>query len=314
MSEVTESVNGKPDKKEKLTQASRQLVGDFEGYFAEVFADTDFELKLYRCEVSGRKIKRTFLKRFVNEWPQEESIGTEFGAGHYDIRGVHPMEPEKLHSKEIHIDEIWNKIKRERDRENFEAMNGPSMRQVPQPQDPIETFSKVLGTLEPLLKVLGGTSQAQNPVAQLPSIMEGFQKMFVDSMKSMNKMQMESLSEIQEKQKQLMNTEPAAEEPQTMTDHLKIGILETIKAAADRFLNAGGFEEKFMKKAIKESDEYQALVNDEQTLSEVYTEAIIDPEIGKEKIDKLFKKLGIEVPEELPEVEQPINEGAANEP
>lgn len=285
-------------KKAKLNESSRSDLRDFEAYYRAEFASagSDYELKLYRCEPSGRKIKTTFIERFF-EIPSEELIGKKYGGGHYRLRGIHPLTDED-HSKEIYIDELWTKVKRDEDRRQHELTNGTTS-PVPNPQaDPLTVLLTAAEKLAPIIKSMFG-NRVEAPAMGATSMIEGVNKVMISGMESINKMQLNAAREIQQQKRDMMEMDTVKDE--------SIGkdIVGMIKSFGDKFLEAKGPTAAMYESMIKNNPKYQDMIEDEDILSAVYTEAIADSGIGKQKIEDLFKKLNIEIPEDAPAEQQP---------
>ena len=274
--------------KAKLNEGARKQIQDFEAYFNAEFADVDIELKLYRCEPSGKKIRKTFIERFF-DIPSEESIGTKYGGGHYQLKSIHPMTGED-HAKEVYIDELWTAVKRKRERQEFELQNGAGA--PVQMQAPGVSWEKVIAAakdLAPTLKTIFG-GRGDSPIDASTSMMEGMQKIMLSGVESINKMQLNAHKEIQEQKKEIMNMESGKD------DTIASEVVGMIKSFGEKFIDAKGPQSKMMEQMLRSDPRFGEVIENEDELSAVYTAAINDPDIGKEKTDKLFSKLNIEVP------------------
>ena len=279
------------EKKEKLNEGARRAIQDFEAYFNAEFADVDIELKLYRVEPSGKKLKKTFIERFF-DIPSEETIGAKYGGGHFQLKSIHPMTGED-HSREVYIDDLWNKVKRERERKEFENEHGGGapVHLMPGAPGPIP-WDKVLSTFEkvaPTLKTIFG-GRAESPIDATNSMVAGMQKIMLSGVESINKMQLNAHKEIQEQKREALDMES------TKDESVASEVISMIKSFGEKYLEAKGPQSKAMETYIKNDPRFADMMEDDLELSAVYTAAINDSEIGKEKIDKLFNKLNIEVP------------------
>jgi hypothetical protein len=254
--------------------------------------DEGWEIKLYRRHRKGTKAYTTFLRKYVDELPEEEDIGKEFGGGQFLL--VHYTGGGNRIEKCIWIDELWTKRLEESRRVN----PGP-----PQPpadflnkSDPLEYFSRMVNDmLKPMLSVMQMQQAPQSSENQFSMVQHMFESMTESMAASLGKVQ----SAIIDKQLERIEA-PPAERPESDKD--KMGfireILEIAKEFGGALLGANGVKRRIMEQAIKQDERFKQLQEDPDLFDALYTEAVSDPDIGREKANKLFSKLGFEVGKE----------------
>lgn len=276
-----------------LNEGAESALKDFENYFIETLGDLDFELKLYRCEQSGKRVRRTFLERLVNAIPREDDIGETYGAGWYAVRGVHPKNG-KLVAREIHIDRIWDARKKQKDMEKAAEeralLGGGGAVGPPAPVlDPLALVERVIGMIRPILD--STASKKTEPAQMIDAMME----MGLTQFRRMNRFYDSMQGEIQKTR--IGKSEPVAKETDG-TGEIVREVIGLIKLFGTQLLSGGGDGSK-IRSFLEKDERFRELVDDDQALSAVYTAAISDPDIGEGKIRKLFTSLGIELPEPM---------------
>lgn len=265
--------------------------GDFKKFFEKKFDtfEEEYTIKLYRISkaMKGRTYK-TYLKKFVCHVPDEDEIGEEFGGGHFwcvsnDLPGKIAVE------KSIWIDEIFTKRIESKNMVNHGYPREPSPMEPPPPvQDPLESMGKLLKMIAPILQA-GGKSNEGPGVA---TMMEGMADAFT---KGMTKIQ----GALIDKQLDKMD-EPAPENDQEKLSTVR-EIVGLIREFGGPILNSSGIKQSIMKTAIKSDENFQKVKDDPDLIDAIYTMACEDPEIGQDKIDKVFEKLGFTQPEPVEE-------------
>lgn len=264
--------------------------GEFHRYFQRAAAaNEDFEIKCYRVTRKGSKTYKTWLQDFIDECPTEQEIAEKYGGGRYWF--VAWDDKNKKLEKTMWIDELWTRKLMESQR----VEPGPPQSIQDMRPDPLEYMGKVLDILKPMLNNNGNGKLQPDAMADMAvKMMNGL----TDSMAS-------SLGRIQtaviDKQLEKLDAPPPAaqREPETTEDKMSFirEILELAKEFGGSILNANGLKGKFMKKMITEDERYQKMQEDPALYDALYTEACNDPEIGKDKTDALFQKLGFDVGE-----------------
>ena len=284
---------------------------DYYRFFEEnlINQDADFEIKLYRVVKRGTKRTKFYLRTYTNMIPTEEEIGREYGGGvYFAVSPTENDEEEKeILSKVIYIDESFDTLKAQRDQEaererlqQERLLYGP-----PQPQqiNPFESISAIMsGVIEPVLKIAmnGKQAAATSNNTGAEKMIEGMTGLFINSMKKINdtmiNSQLERIEDLKDRA-----------EPDDGKAQITKQILGVISQFAEGFLNANGAKEKLIRQAILEDPQFQQVQQDPDLLDTIYNEGCEDPQIGTEKMNQLFTKLGIQI-------EEPPPEPAAQEP
>lgn len=268
---------------------------EFQRYFDRLEGSEEgYEIKLYRRIRSGKsKVITTYLKKYVDELPDEDTIGNEFGGGHYML--LHYQENGNRLEKTIWIDEIFTKRLEEKNR----VSGMPPNIELLQPRiEPLEYFSKIVNDmLKPMVEMF---TQNQNQGPQIQT--QDPSGLAVRMMERMTESMAASLAKVQERviDRQLERFDEPRDKPEQMTDKMAFikEILGFAKQFGESLINANGTKEKLMKAAIAGSDEFKTIANDPDMFDALYTEAVNDPEIGRDKANKLFEKLGFEIGKE----------------
>lgn len=258
---------------------------DFEFYFTESLKDEDFELKVYRLEKSGTRKNKTFLERLENEFPKEEDLAMRYGSGWYQIIGIHPTKKILL-EREVRIDPIW-------DTRRYEAEAGTGGA-VPSPPgggmaDFMTMFRAVSEMLKPILT--GAQTKQESPSALLETAMD----LGMQNMKRMNAYYLKMQGELHDQRSALMSPDNNEREIDDMSPIAK-EVINAIKFFGGKLFGANGSTDQLME-SIKADPRIQELMENSAAVEEIYSEAAADPNIGREKIEGLFNKLNIEIPQ-----------------
>ena len=274
---------------------------DYKKFFLEKLSDVDFEIKLYRFPSDNkfhRKPQKTYLKKYINEIPDEDEIGNEYGGGHYYAMGHHPIE-NKLYTKHIFIDEVYNRIKADREKEALkdkQLMGYPGI--APQ-IDPINMMKEFLGMITPLIEAVSKARGEKNdsPYSDMiPKVVTGAAEVFTGAFKKMSENFINAQQEMYQN-RMLDNNDfeeegspPAEDGPQA-----KIigGIVDIIKAFGQRILMAPPADVQGL---VNADPKIAAVLQDKDLLSLVYSACVADKSIGKKRIDKIMAKLNVNVP------------------
>ena len=261
---------------------------EFHRYFARAAAENEeFEIKCYRVTRKGNKTYKTWLQDFIDECPSEQELAELYGGGRFWL--VAWDNKNRKLEKTVWIDELWTR--KLIDSRRVEP--GPPQSPQEARPDPLEQLGKVMAILKPFMN--GG-----QPAQPQPNQMAD---MAVRMMEGMTESMANSLGRIQtaviDKQLEKLDGPPAAsQEPaETMSD--KMGFIKEIIDLAKEFggqlLNANGIKGKVMEQAIKSDERFAKIQEDPALYDALYTEAVNDPAIGKDKADALFQKLGFAV-------------------
>lgn len=285
-------------KREKYSDSILDASSDHERYFQEVFAEVDFEIKLYRFADEKKGLK-LFLHKYINEIPDEERIGLEYGGGRYFALGINPV-TDKIYSKNINIDETFSELKRERDREAQEEKKRQAIltgQPYPQQQtDPVLLMKEFFTMISPLFETLA-KAQAKPPPQQenifgeaIPKVITGAAGIFTNAFKTMSDNFMRAQQDLIDQNREGETSELGPDDPKTK-------ILETVvdfvKAFGTKLIDSKG---DGLVNTLKSDPQIQQLIKDKDLLSMVYSSCAHDKTIGKKRIDGIFKKLNVEVP------------------
>jgi len=283
------------DENEKIDHS---MPSDFENEFSDLLCDDDIEIniKLYRMKKIGTKTKAFYLRAYLDDVPTYELIKQEFGGGHFKLYTLHPK-TEKPITRQLYIEDYTpihnsnsNNITIEQIRELIP---------VERPDNSIKIIKDVIECLKP---IFSAQSVQAAPVETQSAAMESMMSIFTSGIQKMGE------SMISTKIKAIKETNetplPALALPGNATDaeekninwfgEIK-GVLEIVKEMGDSFLNANPIKSKVMKSAIMNSDVMQEAQKSQELANLIYTTGVNDPEIGEEKTNKLFKKLGFEI-------------------
>lgn len=249
-----------------------QEVREFNAAFYDFTDNLDYEIKLYR--VVGVKRTKKYLRKYESEIPDEEMIGNMYGGGKFAIMGVHPTNG-KLHTKYFDIDEIFDR--------HAARLGGRTSSQLDL-NSPISSPISQLKELSEIMKNLGA-----GPAAQPLKMMEGITEMFTNGLKKIQNV-------VIDQQIDRMKQQPENENEKSDLS----SILELINTFGNKFLEARGPQENLYKQVIKSDPKFQEVSEDDDLIVELYETCCQDPEIGKDKINKIMEKLGIEVPQDIP--------------
>lgn len=263
----------------------------------------DTMIVLYRAQQSHRRVRKLFLKRFYNEIPFEEDIAREFGAregeNHYIAVTSHPV-TKKILSKDIFLDPSWHK-----EHLKWKALQEPEDEKksapVPVNQDPLVYSGQIISQLiKPMMELF----KMKNPQPQSQdSIAERWIEIMTGGMKKMQ------TAMIDQQVTQLTAPKPEPEDT-TKLDLVK-EFLGVIKTYGERFLQSKGLETDAMKAMINNHPGVQEIQQDDTAYNLLYQLGIEDPDIGQEKISRIFKKAGFDVPEETSTNTEGVNENLA---
>ena len=273
--------------KSKFSEDMIQESDDFKSYFDKYFAsDQDFELRLYRYENK----KKTFLREYYCERPNEPQIGDEFGGGSYYLMGIDPV-TRKTRSKYIHIDQLYTKKLKERERDEL-RLTQPGAPQAR--EDPFNIALKILDVFKPILEqamksnsraapVMGGTEKMMQP------IMENVIKSFTQGFGMMGKTMIENQQEI-------MNHKITAEKTQEFGNTIAGEIVGLVKDLGAKYLESKKSIMDVIQDGKIPADKMSLIMKaSQQDINEVYNALCDDPTVGEEKTNNIFTKLGINV-------------------
>lgn len=281
--------NKNPEETEKTPAVASLAEREFERYFEDLANDDfDFDLKLYRVVRNVKKTKKTYLRKYVNELPDEEQIGEEFGGGQFWL--AHNGEDGTLFEKTIHIDEIFTQRLAKR---RYGEQAPPQAAQG----EPLQYVSKIINDmLVPMLGIMKGN---QAPAPQQSNQPDMMANMAVKMIEGMTESLANGLTRIQSSiiDKQLNQIE-GGEKPMPAVEESKNPIvreiLDLVKEYGPKLLKAKGIKAKVYQELIQEDERVQK-VKEEPGLSDIiYTAAVNDPEIGPDKARKLFEKAGFD--------------------
>ena len=88
-------------------------------------------------------------------------------------------------------------------------------------------------------------------------------------------------------------------------------VMGTIKTFGDQFLAARGAQGELMKQMVLKDERIKQLQEENGLIDVLFNEGSDDPEIGPEKMRRLFMRLGFDPPAEEPETPTPINQESA---
>lgn len=265
---------------------------EFKEYFDRLEGiEEGYEIKLYRRIRSGKKVISTYLRTYVDELPNEEMIGNQYGGGQFML--LHYLEGNNRLEKTIWIDEIFTKKLEEEKRVSGYAPNRESAPRI----DPLEYFGRIVNDmLKPMISIF------QTQTQQQPQSIATQADVAVKMMERMTESMASSLAKVQEKviDRQLERFDTQPERPDSVSDKMAMikDVLDMAKTFGEKLLSAKGAKESLYKKMVMESDEFQAIKEDPNMFDAIYTEMTNDPQIGREQADKLFSKLGFEIGKE----------------
>lgn len=297
MAAKTEEKEKTPKEKEKERYSDSVLSAstDHKRYFEDVFADVDFEIKLYRV-LEDRKNRKCFLCKFTNEIPDEETIGLKYGGGNYFVMGINPVE-DKIYSKNIYIDETFTELKKEDEKERdleqkrMAALTGHNV----QTTDPILLMKEFFAMITPMFEAVSKVQNQPPPQNLLgdmvPKVLTGATEIFTGAFKQMSGNFMKAQQELMNQRLEEDETEElTADDPKTK---LLNGAVDLIKAFGNKLIES---KDDKLAKSVLNDPEVQQVIQDEDLLSMVYSTCAHDKTIGKKRIDGVFKKLKIDVP------------------
>lgn len=289
-----EPVESNQDKKNgKIPGYMEEVARDFTAFEQDV-NDLDYVVKLYEVEQVGKKKRNHFLENCLNFVPEEEYIGKKYGTGEYGnseffIMGDNPVTGE-LNSKRIFIHKRWDRIREaEQATQGHQVAGSPSP--IPVPSDPFDSMAKIFTMVIPLIEI--ATKNNGNQQYDFKKQMGDMMGIFTSGFKAMNQ-------NLVDQQTQMLSS-PETKEPEGQNGAVVLAVIEALQNFGDKFINAKGAKEKLYKAGILEDENVQAIQENQDLLSDVYTMAVHDPSIGKSKIDTIMDKLGIERPTDVPE-------------
>jgi hypothetical protein len=286
-----------PEIEEAQEVKKEEMLPDFYHFFRNTLADIhEYEIKLYRCEQSAnKKIKKLYLRSYYNEIPRESEIGQEFGGGDFWAVSNDPLQKNNDISVYIYIDHLFTRRLRQREEQEIYR---------PAPQvDPLEHIEKIIRAIKPILELTGhaGQSQAQAMPAYIEKMTETF-------LSGLGKMQMamidRKLESIETQRDAELNAAAEASQQETAMSWIK-EVLNFAKPFLNSFLTAKGPAKNIMRNILTQDSRFQKIAEDDELFSLLYTAGAADPEIGQDKMDKLFKDCGFEVPGDLDPVPEP---------
>lgn len=265
--------------------------GEFHRYFQQKANDNeDFEIKCYRVTRKGNKTYKTWLEDFIDECPTEQDLAEKYGGGRYWLVAW-DAKNRKL-EKTVWIDELWTRKLMESQR----VQPGPPKSIEETRPDPMEYMGKMFAMMKPFIEMAtkGNSTPQPNQMSE----------MAVRMMEGMTDAMMNSLGRVQTAviDKQLAKLDAPPPEPQREPEKSPADIMAFIREIIDlakeyggQLLAANGVKGKIMESVIKSDERFTQIAEDPQLYDALYTEAVKDPEIGKEKADALFKKLGFSI-------------------
>ena len=254
--------------------------GDFQKFFFDAFNmyEEDYTVKLYRVQRKGNKTYKTYLRKYENDVPDEDDVGNQFGGGHFwavsnDLEG-------KTVCKDLWIDHTFtdNLLKKNVITPHLAPGASP-----PVPADPFDQFSKLAIIIKDLGALNNGNGNSQ---AGMGTMIEGIADAFT---KGMGKIQ-NALIDKQLEKLEAPVPEPVSTEPSTK--EVILDVVDTIKDFMGPILRANDAKAKKYSESIKQSDKFKQVQENPELYDAIYTEACNDPDIGQDKIDKIFHKLG----------------------
>lgn len=279
-----------PETIEAQEVSKTEILPDFYRFFRNTFADVhEYEIKLYRCEQSANKrIKKSYLCSYYNEIPRESEIGETFGGGDFWAVSNDPVDRSNDISVYIYIDHLFTRRLRKREEQEFFR---------PQQQaDPLEHITKIIQAIKPILELTGHAGQ--NQAAAMPIYIEKMTETFLNGL---GKMQMamidRKLESIDDQRDAAANAAAEAAQTQTAMSWIK-EVLNFAKPFLNSFLSAQGPAKNIMRNILTQDDRFKKIAEDDQLFSLLYSQGALDPEIGKEKMDKLFKDCGFDTPDD----------------
>ncbi len=232
--------------------------------------DDEYEIRLYSLSRAiNHKLTRKWCMTFYNEIPDEGYIAKTFGGGDYIMLGRN-SKLEKINCS-VSINDYWNTQNPTEPHNNNAQMDGINLG---------------INIAERMLSLANGNQQ------NIPAVSAREEKLHDTYNRQIQKL---GTALTEEK---INNSSKEVQSP-IQTSWIK-DLISELKPYIPLILNAkeGGPVEKKVKKAIIEDDKMQAAINDVESLNIAYTLGCEDPEIGKEKMDKLFTKMGFDVPAE----------------
>lgn len=273
--------------KSKPEPEKKEIAGDadFKEFFEEKFINyaDDVTIKLYRVsKVRGHTFK-TYLRKYINVIPDEDEIGSEFGGGQYwaisnDLEG-------QVVDRLIFIDELFTeRLNAEKAKQNFNQMPQAQLpAQVPHQiqYDPFKSFKTILEAVTPIVAAM--SKGAARPADPQGGTLDGITEAFTNSM-----------SKIQEFliDKQLEKLEGGREPVTNDNNSIVSEVLQIIRQWGPHLIKANGKKAEALKSIVTDDARFQQLQDDPDVIDAIYTMGSQDPEIGQEKMDRIFEKLG----------------------
>lgn len=291
--------------KTKRAYVKREDDPDLVNYFNEYVNESDgFEMKLNRLirKPGQKKVTRSFLRRYIDEIPLEEDIGKEYGGepgkNNYELY-YYSVKERRPYTKTITIDESYGPGRVEREKQA--AQESPVGYPAPVPAhqaDPVSMMTVIMKEMvKPMLDVLvkpiaQQQAQPQQAMPDFGKAMEGVVNTMAKGVASIGTaMASKKVDEIN----QQFTPQPAATSP------------EEIKWAKEIFGLVKTFGQKFLENKEMNGDSLKGMMQTfmgvepsaipEQSMSLVYSLGCNDPDVGKEKMDRIFQKANFEVPQ-----------------
>lgn len=289
------------DKKQNGEKSTKPIYSLEEKAFKEYFQkleadDQDYEISCYRVSRKGNKTYKTWLRSYENEIPETQEIAETYGGGCFWMV-AYDTENKKL-ERTIWIDELWTR-KLEQSRR---VEPGPPAAPFQGTADSLEYFKTIVQDIvKPMMQAVQGSNNNQKPNQpdEVMNIMTGvLETMTVGFANNMNRIQQTMLTKQLEKIETPM-PEIKRDTTAEMGDKIRLikEVLQWVKDWGSTFFKMSGEDENKIKNIIFKDERFKKLQDEPSLLDLLYTEACSNPEIGKDIADKLFSKLGFDLPE-----------------
>lgn len=284
------------EKEKKEAEYKEKIPIDYYNFYKQQYADCEeFEIRLYRVKRKpNNRSQKTFLKRYYDEIPVEEDIAAEFGSGQFQCQSMDPVTGD-FHGRDLHIDEIFDKIK--------EAKTVVNTGMPPGMANPMEYMEGIIkGVITPIMTLVNQRGNGRPEKSKNDDSLDMVNKLMSSVMNSfttgLNKMQTTMIDQQIANVKKITGGKDSPGDPQA---EMVNGVLSVIKELGTVFINSRGKVQDAMRNSIMNNPNVQDLMENPDDLDMVYSAGCNDAEIGKDKMDKLFQGLKIETPEETVE-------------
>lgn len=279
---------------EQAPEADSQELRDFEECFEDRFEGlTQYIIEVYRVNEDRRR-SRSYLCSYDSEIPDKDVVGEKYGGGRFMLMGKHPI-TKKFYSKFYNLDK---KVFDEIHLKKYPPAPEPGQLGSSTIANPFNQLKDAAEAIKSLMPMAAPANNVNDPL----KLMGGVTDMFMSGLKKVNN------AIIDQKLDQMKEPEP--EEDKNDLQY----VLKLIADYGQKFLEAKGSQEQLFKQLIKGDEGFKRLQEDRDLILEIYDEGCERPDIGKGKMDTLFKKLGVEIPpeEEMPAPEEEIKESVQN--